>query len=72
MEAGGEEKKKSSHHCAKSHRDRLTLQLLYEIERKLWELAAAASQEQHAIPTLSRLESGVQIKCFAIRMLLIP
>lgn len=71
MEEGGEEKK-STHHCAKSHRDRPTLQLLYEIERMLWKLAAVASQEQLAISTLFRLESEVQIRCFAIRMLHIP
>jgi len=33
MEGGGEGKK-GTHHCAKSHGDRLALQLPYEIERE--------------------------------------
>lgn len=72
MDGRGRRGEKSTQHCAKSHRDRPTLQLLYEIERKLWKLAAVASQEQLAISTLLRLESEVQIRRFAIRMLHIP
>ena len=34
MDGRGRRGKKSTHHCAKSHRDRPTLRLLYEIERE--------------------------------------
>ena len=70
MEEGGEEKKAHTIVQKVTGTDQLFSSCMRL--RKLWRLAAVASQEQLAISTLFRLESEVQIRRFDIRMLHIP